>query len=1326
MFTIVEKELFRWRRVRKNGREMSICTKLLVIGQIVFSSISLAVAAPTGGAITSGTGNITQAGTATNINQASQRLDINWRTFSTASNESINFFQPNATALAINRVIGGVPSELRGALNANGRVFVLNESGITFYGTSQVNVGALLATTAKDVTETPEGVFNFSGNGYGQVINQGNITVSPGGFAVLAAPYVENTGMITANLGTIQLASANNYTVDLRGDGLINFTVTKEDIGAIKEQQLGVDNSGSLTARSGIIGISANLAAGIVQGVVNLNGVVDATALNNSHVNGGTVLVESVGEINTGKPISGNQEQQIVGAEVHADGAEGGNGGTIQIIAGGANHVYSGTTLTARGGSNGGNGGLIEVSGPSVLYRGDADASAVNGGTAGTLRIDPEYITIANGDGTDGSATIYEKNIERTSQNGTNVELIANDRITMQALTDDGILAGGSGNITMQAGGGNCTFCTIKFDDKSNQITTTATTSDHAGSISMTAFDGGEGGKIDIGSLHTTGRDGSITLISGSRGINARDLSTGGTGLGISQPGEIWLSTTNGGDITAGNISIVAEGNGTGGATATLDIETGGSLNTGSIFVKAVGDSSGGGFNAEAHATLNAGGDITVTDNITVKAQADVTNFDSAYASAGLTVNAGQDLNITGNTLVSATASQPGPGYGYGDAHAYATATLDADKDITIIGNIDVNASALNKVPSAGVAYAQAKLNMDAGGVLSITGNHILVNADATRTAGYGGGYGSAYASASADAILNAGSNVIINSSITVQAAAANNGGSVYYGYGDAYADAHANLNVTAGQDLSIAGNVLVDADATRTGMMGYGGNYGPAHAYAKAYLEAIGEEVGGNVTLGGVTVQANSLNTFEPYNYGSAEAYLTVRAGNDLVINGNTLVTANTKLTGNGNSSAYAYASADLHAGHNMTLNGNVTVQAVALNEDDRASSASAYAYLTLHAKNDLSITGNILVKADATQQGAHGSSEARATASADLWAGHDLTVNGRIDVLANAVNNVSSDASSARAYAYLTARAENDLTIKGDILVKADATMGPAGASSAYAYASADLSAGRHVTILTDPVTVSATALNLGHENDASAYAHLNVRAGDGGEGATGDLYITGDVVATATASGGNYNNGSATVDLSAPGNLTVLYATAPPKAYAPNPDDPAHALVQVPAHQAENFYAEDTSGDGETGSFYASVNINAGGKVTIEPKPVSSGCGRDECEVNNALEARRVDPIEPLPTGRDPLRIAQDGLVLWATGAGVTLPSTGAIVTADMQSAIAAGADPSTLLPATAAGGKGLAAGLDAFSIGGTDYCDQVVSGFCLPAAGGKANQ
>ncbi|KAA3623676.1 MAG: filamentous hemagglutinin N-terminal domain-containing protein, partial [Proteobacteria bacterium] len=140
---------FNWRQVKRNGREFSVCRSVAFFAALALGHYGLAVAAPTGGKITGGSGVISQQGARTDIRQDSQRLDIDWNTFSTTRDESVNFRQPDQLSVAINRVIGGVPSHLQGALNANGRVFILNSSGIVFHRSATVNVGALLATTAR-------------------------------------------------------------------------------------------------------------------------------------------------------------------------------------------------------------------------------------------------------------------------------------------------------------------------------------------------------------------------------------------------------------------------------------------------------------------------------------------------------------------------------------------------------------------------------------------------------------------------------------------------------------------------------------------------------------------------------------------------------------------------------------------------------------------------------------------------------------------------------------------------------------------------------------------------------------------------------------------------------------------------------------------------------------------------------------------------------------------------------------------------------------------------------------------------------------------------
>ena len=58
-------------KILKNGKISLVVSALL-------GSVTISVAAPSGGVVTSGNANIVQSGTVTNINQSSQKASINW------------------------------------------------------------------------------------------------------------------------------------------------------------------------------------------------------------------------------------------------------------------------------------------------------------------------------------------------------------------------------------------------------------------------------------------------------------------------------------------------------------------------------------------------------------------------------------------------------------------------------------------------------------------------------------------------------------------------------------------------------------------------------------------------------------------------------------------------------------------------------------------------------------------------------------------------------------------------------------------------------------------------------------------------------------------------------------------------------------------------------------------------------------------------------------------------------------------------------------------------------------------------------------------------
>jgi len=72
---------------------------------------------------------------------------INWNSFSISSGQTVRFDQLTAGSAVLNRVTGNSASNILGALQSNGRVFLLNPNGIVFGAGARVDTAGLLAST---------------------------------------------------------------------------------------------------------------------------------------------------------------------------------------------------------------------------------------------------------------------------------------------------------------------------------------------------------------------------------------------------------------------------------------------------------------------------------------------------------------------------------------------------------------------------------------------------------------------------------------------------------------------------------------------------------------------------------------------------------------------------------------------------------------------------------------------------------------------------------------------------------------------------------------------------------------------------------------------------------------------------------------------------------------------------------------------------------------------------------------------------------------------------------------------------------------------------
>ena len=112
---------------------------------------TLAYALPQGGTISSGAGTIDTSGSSLTVNQTTNKIIINWESFSIGNNESVIFLQPDSTSSALNNVLGNSRTVVEGNLSANGQIVLSNPNGIFISPSANIDVAGLIASTLKNI-----------------------------------------------------------------------------------------------------------------------------------------------------------------------------------------------------------------------------------------------------------------------------------------------------------------------------------------------------------------------------------------------------------------------------------------------------------------------------------------------------------------------------------------------------------------------------------------------------------------------------------------------------------------------------------------------------------------------------------------------------------------------------------------------------------------------------------------------------------------------------------------------------------------------------------------------------------------------------------------------------------------------------------------------------------------------------------------------------------------------------------------------------------------------------------------------------------------------
>ncbi len=242
----------------------------LMFSGMVF--ISAAQAGPTGGNIVGGVGHIHNNGSTTVIHQDSSSLAINWDRFNLNRDEQVQFLQPDASSISLNRILDNSSSLILGRIDANGQVVLVNPSGIIFGAGAQINVGSLIAS-GLDISPgdfmNGDYIFNEVLGTEGVIINKGVLNAATGGSISLIGKQVRNEGVISARLGRVNMAVGRQAYLSFDKAGFFGVKITEEML----QDELGVDpalfNSGEINAGGGQVLLTARASQDVFSQAVN-------------------------------------------------------------------------------------------------------------------------------------------------------------------------------------------------------------------------------------------------------------------------------------------------------------------------------------------------------------------------------------------------------------------------------------------------------------------------------------------------------------------------------------------------------------------------------------------------------------------------------------------------------------------------------------------------------------------------------------------------------------------------------------------------------------------------------------------------------------------------------------------------------------------------------------------------------------------------------------------------------------------------------------------------------------------------------------------------
>ena len=719
-----------------------------------------AQATPTGGVVSHGEATIEAiSDNTTHITQNSQSAIIDWQTFDLSTSDLVHFDQPSASAAVLNRIHDTNPSQIFGAIEGNGQVFLINPNGILIGAGAEVNVGSLFLSTM-DISDDDfmQGNYQFSSQGeaHGSIINQGVIEASTGGFVAMVGNTVSNEGLIMADVGSVHLLAGNAITVDFDGDGLIQFQIDEGVLSNATSAEAAVSNTGIIMAPGGQVVMSAEVASSIFTHAVNNSGIIEAENVNNQAgriklegygagiVNSGTLSVDGIlGNAGDILMISDAATEVVAYAVMSARSIGEDVGGTIHIL-GDEVALFDHVLLDASGQHGGGEiliGGDYQGQGevPNAQYTYvdvdvDIKADAIYAGNGGKVIVwadDSAYIhgnIYAQGGSVAGNGGFVETS-------GKQYLAVSKTPLLTAAHGTGGTWLLDPNNIEIVAGGGNTNI------NAAHPFVSTDDTAQLGVDLILSALTGGATVTITTGTGGADSQSGDITLSTDidfdGKGSNTLSLIAANDIIinadikdSVNDSDQLTVNLTADNDITfagsvdilsrGGNITVTADADNTGGGAITM---TNGALLyslTGKITLQAEDDITIGGLKSDS----SASDAISVTSDS--GAIIDAGDFDvelTAFAgSGGVILDAATGIGTSLNSIELFVGSVDAHNRTSGDIALHQTTSINVVK-------LDQDATGSDIVSLTAVASGDINILSSGSGITSAATGMITLNA---------------------------------------------------------------------------------------------------------------------------------------------------------------------------------------------------------------------------------------------------------------------------------------------------------------------------------------------------------------------------------------------------------------------------------------------------------------------------------------------------------------------------------------------------------------------------------------------------------------------